>query len=153
MRRGIAMALGAFAAALLLVGCSYIVGWAGTRGNGSGADGPGTIIANASGVAYYPACGNEILEYDGTTWYPFVPTARWHKPVLDGPTAVASAMASGASGGRGIGASVPMVVAPGPGDDTGNLVIFEGGIAYFQSDSRNVDTWLTTVPQEYTWAC
>ena len=45
------------------------------------------------------------------------------------------------------------VVAPGPGDDVGTLVIYENGLAYWQADSGGLHTWLTTREVEYNWAC
>lgn len=94
-------------------------------------------------VAFYPACGNETLVHDGVTWYPIV-RDDWPAP---------SAKPATASGGRGIGASVPMVAAPGPGDDTGTLYVYREGKAYWVSDSGNLHTWLTVVPQTYNWVC
>lgn len=107
------------------------------------ASSPGTAAESVAGVLYYPACGNEVLEHDGTTWYP-IKRPDWVTP---------SAAAALASGGRGISTSVPMVAAPGPGDDVGTLEIYDNGVAYFTSDSGDIDTWLTTAPQTYKWVC
>ena len=102
------------------------------------------------GVAFYPACGNEILEYEGSTWYPLLPDDQKPAPTdLAQPTA----QALGASGGRGISTSVHFVVAPGPGDDTGTLTIFDDGTAYWVSDNGDLDTWLTTDEITYDWVC
>jgi hypothetical protein len=110
------------------------------------------VVSVTKDVSYYPACGNEILKHDGTTWYP-IKRPDWEAPIFDGPTATGTAQASGASGGHGISASVPMVAAPGPGDDHGTLLVYANGIAYWNSDSGNIHTWLTTAPQTYNWVC
>ena len=112
---------------------------------------PGAPTKTLVLAGYYPACGNETLEVDGTTWYP-INRPDWEAPNFDGPTP-AAAQVTGASGGRGISASVPMVAAPGPGDDHGTLVIYDNGTAYWNSDSGNIHTWLTTAPQTYNWVC
>ena len=113
---------------------------------------PGSPTQTLVLAGYYPACGNETLVVDGTTWYP-IKRSDWQEPIFDAPTPDATAGASGASGGRGIAASVPMVAAPGPGDDHGTLLVYDNGIAYWNSDSGNIHTWLTTAPQTYNWVC
>ena len=104
---------------------------------------PSGYSAIEPGVAYYPACGNEVLEYNGRTWYP-IARDDWATP---------SAQGEWPSGGRGLGASVHMVAAPGPGDDMGSLYVYPDGRAYWVSDSGEIDTWLTLVPQSYNWVC
>jgi len=94
-------------------------------------------------VAFYPACGNETLEHAGRTWFP-IERDDWPTP---------DAQALGASGGRGLGMSATMVAAPGPGDDVGTLYVYPEGRAYWVSDSGDLDTWLTLVPQTYAWVC
>jgi len=94
-------------------------------------------------VTYYPACGNETLEHNGRTWYP-IARDDWATP---------TARALSASGGRGISVSVPMVAAPGPGDDVGTLYVYREGRAYWVSESGEIHTWLTLVPQTYNWVC
>ena len=49
--------------------------------------------------------------------------------------------------------SVRRVVAPGPGDDVGTLVIYKNDLAYWQADSGDLHTWLTNQKLEYGWAC
>jgi hypothetical protein len=49
--------------------------------------------------------------------------------------------------------SVGRVVAPGPGDDVGTLVIYQNGLAYWVSDSGDLDTWLTDTELTYNWVC
>lgn len=104
---------------------------------------PQGFSAVEHGVTYYPACGNEILEHGGRTWYP-ISRDDWTTP---------TAQALSASGGRGISATVPMVAAPGPGDDVGTLYVYRDGRAYWVSDNGELDTWLTLVPQVYNWVC
>ena len=117
---------------------------------------PGAVVRAHASVGYYPACGNEVLSFDGRKWYPYEPMNSSDLP-SDPLTAVpASLSASGAedaasvTGGAGpIGA----VVAPGPGDDVGTLVIYENDLAYWQADSGGLHTWLTNRKIEYNWAC
>ena len=104
---------------------------------------PNGYVSAEAGVAYYPACGNELLHHGGRTWYP-ISRHDWATP---------SAKALAASGGRGISASVSAVAAPGPGDDEGTLYMYRDGRAYWVSDSGNIQTWLTLVPQVYNWVC
>jgi hypothetical protein len=104
---------------------------------------PANYESSESGVSYYPACRNETLTHGGLTWYP-ISRDDWPTP---------SAGAAAASGGRGVAASVPMVAAPGPGDDVGTLYLYRDGIAYWVSDSGTLWTWLTLVPQAYNWVC
>ena len=103
--------------------------------------------SKTAGVEFYPACGNTPLKNGGLTWYP-ISREGWSRPVVE------SSAASGGMGGRGLGAArLPMVPAPGPGDDVGTLYVYRDGIAYWVSDSRNLDQWLTLVPQTYNWVC
>ncbi|WP_061963097.1 hypothetical protein [Demequina aurantiaca] len=127
-----AVALGAVAA---LTGCA-------AAGSGS----PGEQRQVVEGVEYYPACGNETLTFDGVTWYQFDPEDE-----EDFPTPVAFAAVD--MPGLGMSRSTKAVVAPGPGDDTGTLVVYDGGYAYFRSDSGDLTTWLTTDKIEYNFVC
>jgi hypothetical protein len=104
---------------------------------------PGDRLEVVSGVEYYPACGNELLVWEGVTYYPFDP-----EDDADFPDPVA--MPGGVGGQPG---AVARVVAPGPGDDVGALVIYANGYAFFRSDSGDLTTWLTTQPREYDWVC
>lgn len=99
---------------------------------------PGDFERQVSGVQYYAACGNEVLVHEGTTWYPIVREGE-HFPV---PAAM-----------DGAGLSLPRVPAPESGDDVGTLWIYEGGYAFFRSDSGKLETWLTTQRQHYAWVC
>jgi len=142
----------------VMVGAVLVVGGCAPGGNPGGvspdpvASGPhGAVASVHEDVQYYPACGNEILDYEGTTWFPFASdeSETWATPV---------ALAEPASGGLGGGLArvdlrLPTVVAPGPGDDVGTLTVYEDGIGYWVSDNGELDTWLTTTPLEYNWVC
>jgi hypothetical protein len=128
-------ALIALVAAVALAGCAASI-----------PGGPGERVDIVHVDDYYPACGNETVDIDGTTYYPFLPAddAQFDKPL---------AIALGEGGRAGYSRSVGRVVAPGPGDDSGTVVIYDNGIAFFRSDSGNIETWLTRVKQEYDWVC
>ena len=147
--------------AALLGGCALVGGaqqsWDATDDFGA----PGAPIAAYSGVAYYPACGNETLTFDGEAWFPFDPANTDElpaEPLADAPTPspVASALdgARGA-GGAGMPAAIPVgaVAPPGPGDDVGTLVIYENDLAYWESDNGTLARWLTHHYLEYNWVC
>ncbi len=120
---------------------------------------PGAQIASYDDVRFYPACGNETLAHDGKVWFPFHAANPEYFPmvgvVADDATAAARGYSGGgaASGFGTVSASIGMVVAPGPGDDVGTLTVYEKDLAYWLSDSGDLDTWLTTTKLEYTWAC
>ncbi|MDN4478738.1 hypothetical protein QQX10_11110 [Demequina sp. SYSU T00039] len=107
---------------------------------------PGDALQLETGVLYYPACGNEVLTWDGAPWYPYRPANVDELPADPIGAFHAAAMAEPV-------AFVPAVVAPGPGDDRGTLVIFEGALAYWESDSGDLSTWLTRTELENWWAC
>ncbi|WP_156159125.1 hypothetical protein [Demequina gelatinilytica] len=109
---------------------------------------PGDLLETVTGVEGYPACRNEPITYDGTTWYPFLP-----ENLADFPEVAPHPTAGGGIGGGTARIVLPAVVAPGPGDDVGTLTVFEGGFAYWISDSRDLDTWLTDVELSYAWVC
>ncbi len=104
---------------------------------------PDGYSSRTRAVEYYPACGNEVLNDNGRTWYP-IQRDDWPVP---GPQAMS------VHGGKGVAASVPMVAAPGPGDNVGTLYVYGNGTAYWTSDSGELDTWLTLIPQSYNWVC
>lgn len=148
MRAGVALAA---AAALWLGGCA----------SGTGPSGPvdwdeelelgtpGEQVAVTHDVDFYPACGNETLTLDGTTWYPFTPA---NGEDFVAPSALGDLPTVGWSRASAVRA-LPGVVAPGPGDDTGTLVEYEGGFAHWTSDNGALETWLTTTQITYTWVC
>lgn len=114
---------------------------------------PGEVLRVESGVLYYPACGNEILQWEGGPLYPFTPANLDEFP--DDPIpGWADASASAGSDVAVVSAAyLPAVVAPGPGDDVGTLVTYEGALAYWESDSGDLFTWLTRDEITYAWIC
>ncbi len=122
---------------------------------------PGDAVASYTDVAYYPACGNETLTFEGQAWFPFDPVhtdGLPANPLADAPppSPAASAMdAGGGAGGNGAPAASPVgaVAAPGPGDDVGTLVIYENDLAYWQNDTGTLKRWLTQHYLEYNWVC
>lgn len=97
-------------------------------------------------VAYYYACGNEVLELpDGRRFYPFVDQDAVDEDAFAGvgPSRVVSASFL---------ATMLAVPAPEPGDDTGTLTIYEDGTARFVSDT-GTEAWLTEEERTYDWVC
>jgi len=117
---------------------------------------PGQGSASYASVAYYPACSNEILNFDGRAWFPFMPSNAADfpsDPLLAVPASLSASGAQDEAGLMGGAGPIGAVVAPGPGDDVGTLVIYENGLAYWQADSGGLHTWLTNHKIEYNWAC
>jgi len=114
---------------------------------------PGLVRSVVPGVTFYPACGNEVLVIDGVSWYQYDPSNIDDFP--DPQQSIQTWIGSG--GGVGMPATaltvVPRVVPPSPGDDVGILVVYGGNIAYWQSDSDVLATWLTAHPITYNWVC
>ena len=109
---------------------------------------PMGYTSTTENVKFYPTCGDGPLKQGSVTWYPI---SREDWPT---PSAEVNGASAGVSGGRGIGAAVPMVSAPpGPGDDVGTLYVYRDGIAYWRSDSGDLDRWFTLVPQVYHGVC
>lgn len=88
------------------------------------------------------ACGNETVDVDGTIFYPVLPERMAEIDLARYPVEDAVATASG----------LLRVVAPGPGDDVGTMIVYIDGNARFQSDSGRV-VWLTDEEQTYNWVC
>ena len=95
---------------------------------------------------YYGACGNETLVEPDATWYPLV-TMR----DLGGETFDASAYEPIPDPVAPQG--LVRVADPGPGDDSGTLYVYADGISRFVSDSGTIRRWMTTVEQQYEFAC
>ena len=99
-------------------------------------------------VSFYPACGNETVEIEGVRWYQL----RWDEepthPLGWGPNGRLPE-----PDGMGMSRGTSSVVAPGPGDDVGTVYVFEGGRAFFESDSGDLKAWLTSEVREYDWVC
>ena len=140
---------------------------------------PGYVKAITADVEFYPACGNEVLTVDGTSWYQYDPANIDEFPdprrnieswmsggfggaeddsMIDTDADAAAAVPHGVAGGAGGGElamsrGVPRVAAPEPGDDIGVFVEYSNNIAYWESDSQKLATWLTTTELEYNWVC
>ena len=133
----------ALAAMLVVLAACAALG--GPREGGSPMDlgKPGELLDQTAGVAFYPACGNEILGFEGATYYQFQPS--------NAEDFVPPSRADAPQGkSRGV---LPRVAAPGPGDDTGTLTRYDGGFAYWVSDNGRLSTWLTTQEITYNWVC
>ena len=114
---------------------------------------PAAIVGVYEAIQFYPACVNERLDHQGVTWYPIVaagvrPIDPALQPRVDEIFAI-DRENSPVTGVRGI----VRVVAPGPGDDIGTLVVWEDGVARWVSDSRDLDVWMIDDEIEYMWAC
>ncbi|WP_291380673.1 hypothetical protein [Demequina sp.] len=118
---------------------------------------PGAQLATYDGVRFYPACADETLAHEGKVWFSFRPAnpEDFPMPTADDASAAVpdtSGVAAASAPGRA-STSLGMVIAPGPGDDVGTLTVYEGGFAYWISDSGDVDTWLTHREITYNWVC
>lgn len=132
-----------------------------------GSAAPGRVAQVHEDVAFYPACGNEVLDLNGTTWYQLLPDEqRAPRRYPDdensmGPaspatfTTVRSALRPSQEPKMTLtrGIKAPAVVAPGPGDDVGDVTVFTDGLALFESDSGDLTTWLTREQRTYNWEC
>ncbi len=154
MRHDRILTMATVAVALLLAGCampgSKPHSWDSTYDYGT----PAAAISTHANVTYYPACGNEVLTFEGRTWFqfkPMHPDAMPSDPLSTAPlptTDPADAVQTAAYAGP-----VGAVVAPGPGDDVGTLVIYENDLAYWEADSGSLSRWLTNHQIEYGWVC
>jgi len=111
------------------------------------------IVEVDEAVRYYPACGNETLEYGGTTWYPL---PMWVGDEFGDQ--IVGLIEEASSVDRepyrfATRSGLVRVAPPGPGDDIGTLVIWADGFARWVSDNGNLDTWLTTTELQYPWEC
>lgn len=115
---------------------------------------PGEVLETHANVPFYPACGNEVLSWEGANYFPYNPTRLDSFPDPTDQVSSASARESaGLPGWARMSAPMPAIVLPGPGDDTGTLVVYEGGHAYWQSANSELSAWLTTTEVEYLWVC
>lgn len=114
---------------------------------------PVPILAVEEAVEFYPACGNEVLDHLGQRWYPIVregsePMDRDLQDEVDATFAVDRAKPP-ATMVQGLTRVSP----PGPGDDTGTLVIWADGVARWTSDSGSLDVWMIDDEITYNWVC
>ena len=103
------------------------------------------VVGVFEGVMFYPACGDEQLTFDGTTWYQ-VQESDYPDIYATAVTAEREQAPVGVNG-------FARVVAPGPGDDVGTLVVWADGVARFVSDSGNLTAWLVDDELTYNWTC
>ena len=115
---------------------------------------PGEVLETHADVQFYPACGTEVLNWDGTAYYPYNPSQLNDFPDPTDTVTRASALGTAVTA-RWVGTSalLPTVPMPGPGDDNGTLVVYQGGHAYWESDNGELHTWLTTTELEHAWVC
>ena len=116
---------------------------------------PLSIAEVFEGVPFYPACGNEQLVHDGITWYQ-VQSADYPEIAMDifevPRDGLEEDLLRTDSEPTGF-AAAPRVVEPGPGDDTGTLVVWEDGFARWVSDSGDLVAWLVQTELTYEWDC
>ena len=130
------------AAAALVGGCGSDNQAGGTPSTADATPGSIEIAAVLPAFEYYGACGNETVDVDGTIFYPVLPERMAEIDLARYPVEDAVATASG----------LLRVLAPGPGDDVGTMIVYIDGNARFQSDSGRV-VWLTDEEQTYNWVC
>lgn len=95
------------------------------------------IVETIEGFEYYNPCADSPIDIDGTQWY----------RVFDEEVAALDA-AGYPTGPEGLVRIMP----PGPGDDIGTMVVYDDGIARYESESGMV-SWFTTDERTYTWVC
>jgi hypothetical protein len=114
---------------------------------------PVEIVDVVDAVGFYPACGNETLDHQGTTWFTLANAAYGSvDPSFEQRADVVLSIdreASPVMGRQGL----VRVVEPGPGDDIGTLVVWADGVARWVSDSGDLDVWLIDDELTYNWVC
>lgn len=115
---------------------------------------PGEVLETHADVRFYPACGNEVMDWDGVRYYQYRPSRIHDFPDHAGVVTGASAVENlpTLTWAR-MGSPLPAIPMPEPGDDTGTLVIYQGGHAYWESDNGALWAWMTTTKLEYNWVC
>jgi hypothetical protein len=150
--------------AALFVGATLLLGACGDPSAGSEASAaapitnpvpttPVAILDISTDVGAYPACGNEPFTHLGVTWYPVSRVGG--QPIDGGLGRVLTellAVEREQPPARNL-AGFARVVPPGPGDDTGTLVVWADGVARWTSDSGKLDVWLVDDPLTYNWVC
>ena len=111
------------------------------------------VVGVYDGVVAYPACGNEPFEHDGVVWYPLFDEG--FEPPDDALVERAEEVRAAARDAAPVPSThgLVRVVAPGPGDDVGTLVIWSDGVARWTSDSGDLDVWLVDDQLTYNWVC
>ena len=113
---------------------------------------PIEIIGIFEAIEFYPACGNETLDHQGTTWYTLINAYGAVDPDLEARADAVLSVEREASPVMGR-QSLVRVVEPGPGDSVGTLVVWADGVARWVSDSGNLDVWLIDDEIAYNWVC
>jgi hypothetical protein len=112
------------------------------------------IVGTYDGVSFYPACGTEVLDHEGVTWYTLAHDgAQATDPEFAKRLSLLAAVDREPSPVSGVNGFAVRVAEPGPGDDIGTLVVWDDGVARFVSDSGDLDVWLVDDELEYTWVC
>gem|GEM_PF-1420263 len=145
-RRHVCSAAAAAVISMALVACGSDTGPAQSPPSTESRAGSIEIVETITIADYYGACGNETLVEPDATWYPLV-TMR----DLGGETFDASAYEPIPDPVAPQG--LVRVADPGPGDDSGTLYVYADGIGRFVSDSGTIRRWMTTVEQQYEFAC
>ena len=111
------------------------------------------IVSVEDGVPFYPACGNETLDHDGVTWFPVAHVGfSPYDEELTARLEEIGAVPREPSPVQGVN-GLARVVAPGPGDDVGTLVVWADGVARWVSDSGTLDVWMVDDELTYNWVC
>ncbi len=107
-----------------------------------------TIVGVFEGVQFYPACGNEELEHEGVVWYQVQESEypELYDRAVNGDRESPPDTVS-------VQGFAPRVMAPGPGDDIGTLIVWSDAVAYFVSDSGDLHAWLVQDELTYNWEC
>ena len=115
-------------------------------------EGP-TIVTIYEDVNWYPPCATSPLELDGTLYYPLPmgapPVDESRYPLVIGPAGNNLPREGMAVM---VGLDLPRIMAPGPGDDIGTVIVYSDGMARFESESGDV-AWLTREMQTYGYVC
>lgn len=106
---------------------------------------PVAVVEVFNGFEYYGPCGNETLAVDGMMLYPLLSAELAALDVDQYPSHPDELSEQGLT--------APLRVSPpGPGDDTGTLLLYEDGMARFESDNGHV-SWLSDEQRTYEWEC
>ncbi|WNM24703.1 hypothetical protein [Demequina capsici] len=112
---------------------------------------PGAQTSHFRNVEYDLGCGDTTLIFNHVTWYPFSPSNPDELPAdpLEKYRPTASAVGSGTTQPGQLEGDTQTSTETG----AGTLLIYDGGLAYWESDSGDQHTWLTTDEIDYGWEC
>jgi hypothetical protein len=94
-------------------------------------------------ASFYGPCGDNSVDAFGTTYY------QMYAGEIE---ALDESRYPHAEGEANAPSEFARVAPPGPGDDTGTLIVYSDGMARYESDSGIVE-WLTTEEHTYNWVC